>query len=985
MRMFTLQILDRGQTFLHPLQSDPVTLGSGPEAQVVLHEADDSARVRIEPNAKGARLVATAPTRVNGRMVTQADLALGDRIEIGRAVIVVGRTVPRAARPEDVLADAVPRSRRRAAAKRGWLMPVVVVLLAAGGVGGWWLAGGGPDLAGVRQLRLSGQLEQAAARLQALQATWSEADDATRQKLQAEADALAATTSAVDRLLAAVRSPDDPRGYAEWSQELGRRQDAADEAERIAATVVRARLVEAIQARPAPTPKAPAAVAKNDAAADQPPTAPSADVVPSPARSEVGNAPPPNPAPATTTPAPRETEPANVVPTAAVDLAEVDRMCQGRLFVQALALLQANLAQELTPEARQKVEARIAAVQQETRTVFTALLEEAKQLARERGARFGADLLQRARTGFPPTREFAELDRQHRELLAEAATQPGVGVPTKAAPPSEAVRALTLAALRARMDAVRTAEEGGDFAEAARLLGLAAEEVRARDADFAVRLQARAGEAELLASFHGAVVQAVQSGQTFKVTSPTGAALEVRTIAGGRLVCDPGQQQVAWHELGGAAIAAIADQVRVAGPAALGAAALLYKQGDGILAEALLAKVVRADPAAKEAVDRVLARGRGEVFDGRGYALGKDGFVSMRSLDVQKQAAVLATRVDEALRGDKADTRGALLQEALAAGPEAVEVLAKALDKDLRAKVQKLDASGLRKQVDKLAAKRTELDAARKHARDLIEDEKAYFYPYKPPAVSSDKFAEYNRVQAEVDRRVAALRTLWDDDTVRIRVPATLRAELDRIDWLARSLGDLGELDHAVLAPIDWARALPAGDSVGLREFCQTSAERAELEEWRRVEAYNTIVGKELSSAQREQLKVTNDYRAMFRHRPLAAVKTICAAAQGHAEEMAKLGYFAHMSPTPGRKTPFDRMKLAGYDSGVSENIALVDGALGAHNAWCHSSGHHRNLLNAGHREMGIGCDGRHWVQNFGGGVAHRDDPAWAVAGGAGH
>ena len=40
----------------------------------------------------------------------------------------------------------------------------------------------------------------------------------------------------------------------------------------------------------------------------------------------------------------------------------------------------------------------------------------------------------------------------------------------------------------------------------------------------------------------------------------------------------------------------------------------------------------------------------------------------------------------------------------------------------------------------------------------------------------------------------------------------------------------------------------------------------------------------------------------------------VLAAAKGHAKEMSQLGYFSHFSPTPGRRTPFDRMKLAGYD-----------------------------------------------------------------------
>ena len=98
------------------------------------------------------------------------------------------------------------------------------------------------------------------------------------------------------------------------------------------------------------------------------------------------------------------------------------------------------------------------------------------------------------------------------------------------------------------------------------------------------------------------------------------------------------------------------------------------------------------------------------------------------------------------------------------------------------------------------------------------------------------------------------------------------------------------------------------------------------------------------------------------------------------AEEMSKLGYFAHQSPTPGRTTPYDRMRLAGYDKGASENIALVDGAQGAHDAWSQSSGHHRNLLDPGHHEAGIGNDGRYWVQNFGRGTVYLESVAWDQA-----
>jgi uncharacterized protein YkwD len=307
-----------------------------------------------------------------------------------------------------------------------------------------------------------------------------------------------------------------------------------------------------------------------------------------------------------------------------------------------------------------------------------------------------------------------------------------------------------------------------------------------------------------------------------------------------------------------------------------------------------------------------------------------------------------------------------------------VRVLVAALQKEFGHLLARLDASQLKKQVARLAAQRGLLDQARQRAKELIYDEKTYFYPYRPPAVSSDRFAEYNRVQAEVDRRVDAVRTLWRDGRVQVRVPANLRASLESIDWVAKVLADLGELDHATLAAVEWARALPPGNTVGVREYNATVAERDEAAQWRAIDAYNAVVVKQLTVAQRDLLQITNDYRAMFGHRPLAIVPACCAASQGHAEEMDRLGYFGHFSPMSGRKTPLDRMLLVGYKFGVSENIAVADGAAGAHFAWCHSSGHHRNLLAASHREIGIGVSGRNWVQNFGSGTVHRDSPAWA-------
>lgn len=971
--MFTLQILDRGQTFLHTIADRPLLLGSAADADVRLAEEGVAPRHATLRMVQGeCRLEPSAPVRVNGVAAGACVLRLGDRIELGGAIVVLGQTVARAASADDVLHEAPVRARRPAPRRsRPWLP-----LLAAAGVAGlvvWFvLSDGGSsavrnELARVAHLRETARLDEAAAAIARLRQAWTGAVDDRLQRLQQEQAALTEIEITEARLRSAVLDPADTRKYGEWSEELQRLEQQGSPAERIAARVLRGNLRDTFERRPQPAPVA---------TAPQVPAAKSG-VVPAPAPAPVSPA---------NVPAAATTAAAEVVPNAAADawrttVAEATRLADAGQFARAVAVLQSALGE--VPDAAAAAEVR--AVEARLRTAAVAALAPVLEQVR---ARLGAGevtaartLLVEARPRFPAGPDFAALDHEYAraERSIAAANQPSR--PTAApAPVDEAVRTATLAGLRAQMDSIRAAEERAAYAEVKDQLVAAAAAVRDRDPDFAVRLEARAADAGLLASFQAALTMALQAGRKVQVTTANGSRVALAAVEAGRLRLAADGASLAWSELGAPAFEEISTQLALTGDAALGAATWLYQRGESAVAERLLAITLRGDAGAKAAIDQVIARGRGEPFDPRGYTLGKDGFVSARSTAVLADAKKLLARLEAVLRDNNPAAREAFANEALAAGGDGAAALATALQTELGKQIQKLDASPLRKAVEKLAAQRELLDKARQHAKELIFDEVRYFYPYKPPAVSGDKAAEYHRVQAEIDERVAALRTLWQDDRVKLRVPATLRQDLDRVDWLARVLANLGALDASALAPIEWVRALPPGETVTVRDYCETVAERTRLADWRTIETYNTIVGRKLTSAQRELLKVTNEYRLMFQHRPLAIVLTCTAAAQGHAEEMSKLGYFAHMSPTPGRKTPYDRMRLAGYQSGVSENIALVDGATGAHVAWCHSSGHHRNLLDPGHTEIGIGSVGRYWVQNFGAGDGHREDAAWQQA-----
>jgi uncharacterized protein YkwD len=92
----------------------------------------------------------------------------------------------------------------------------------------------------------------------------------------------------------------------------------------------------------------------------------------------------------------------------------------------------------------------------------------------------------------------------------------------------------------------------------------------------------------------------------------------------------------------------------------------------------------------------------------------------------------------------------------------------------------------------------------------------------------------------------------------------------------------------------------------------------------------------------------------------------LCAAARDHSKDMATKGFFAHESPVPGKKTPWDR--AAKFDTSASgENIYMgSQDPHGANTGWFFSPGHHKNMFSAEQQRIGLGQHGNHWTQMFG-------------------
>ena len=161
-------------------------------------------------------------------------------------------------------------------------------------------------------------------------------------------------------------------------------------------------------------------------------------------------------------------------------------------------------------------------------------------------------------------------------------------------------------------------------------------------------------------------------------------------------------------------------------------------------------------------------------------------------------------------------------------------------------------------------------------------------------------------------------------------------------------------------------------DSVGPLEAAEKAAaetisgfERNDL----KILALNrkTAKDKQVPAAEVTGIEECNELRMLVGLNALLLDPKLCAAARDHSTDMAEKGFFAHESPVPGKKTPWDRAKNFGT-SASGENIYM--GSADPHAAnmgWFYSPGHHKNMFSPGQRRIGMGCSGNHWTQMFGG------------------
>jgi len=416
---------------------------------------------------------------------------------------------------------------------------------------------------------------------------------------------------------------------------------------------------------------------------------------------------------------------------------------------------------------------------------------------------------------------------------------------------------------------------------------------------------------------------------------------------------DGAETQYAWEDIPAKSFVRLFRQAGLDKPPRLATALFFDEEAITKEADKAYAACFRSDPD-KAMLTRILARRRGIEPPDAGFELFRGRVVA----PAEKDAILLGERIGKLgklARSATASRRRAAWGELEQIGAPAVDVLAAALRERRKQSGAELKASSAFTPARFAARYGKELRSRREDALRFILDKAKYPYPNKSDAA-----------QKEAERRVDRVRELYErpfDMLLRVSDKAQiLDQELRELDERLARVDPLGMPHHETVVDEITKR-------LDMRMVAIDDRDKKRIARNIQIEQYNRdLKGTTADAEERANVTAVNEYRWMMGLHAVKIDERLVRAARKHSIEMKQLEYFEHDSPTPHLKTPGQRAKREGYGGSISENIAR--GASNGRDAfwqWFRSSGHHRNMLIAGHTDLGCGsCSHHWWTQNFG-------------------
>jgi len=341
---------------------------------------------------------------------------------------------------------------------------------------------------------------------------------------------------------------------------------------------------------------------------------------------------------------------------------------------------------------------------------------------------------------------------------------------------------------------------------------------------------------------------------------------------------------------------------------------------------------------------------------------------SMASLQAQVggAAAEFSRKANQWMASTDASKRQAAYRTWLQMGPEAMPEFEKSLEVTRRYHDRAIDmlcqgSESIKNPYLEHEDLASEIDSERKRIIPLIRTD------WKKKASKIEALRDDMEKLSRINEKIARLvkhETKAFDEAVDAHFLALFEVarQQERFDEEAPSVG---MSDEELLAEIVRLH-IEGSHMIKQRERFMVSREAAEL--LAATHEKNKKIGAWASGSMVSFAETLNRERHLLGLRPLLLEEKLSAAAEGHSGDMARLGFFAHESPVPEKKTPWDRARLAGFKGNASgENIYMGStSSLAAYHAWFASDGHRFTMMASGPTVLGVGMEGRHWTMMTG-------------------
>ncbi|MFC7336695.1 CAP domain-containing protein [Haloferula chungangensis] len=340
--------------------------------------------------------------------------------------------------------------------------------------------------------------------------------------------------------------------------------------------------------------------------------------------------------------------------------------------------------------------------------------------------------------------------------------------------------------------------------------------------------------------------------------------------------------------------------------------------------------------------------------------------ISSLQAQVSGPAAEFSRKANQWMASTDASKRQAAYRTWLQMGPEAMPEYEKSLEASRKFHDQAIDKLGqgtaaIQNPYSEHADLASEIDEERKRILPLIRTD------WKKDGSRIKELRENMEKLARINERLARLTkvdTRAFDEALESHFAALLEItrQLERFDEEANSIG---RSDDEILGEI--TRLHVEGSHLrAQQERFKKSREAVEL--LAATNEQNKKMGPWASGSMINFAELLNAERNLLGLRPLVLEEKLSAAAEGHSGDMVRVGFFAHESPVPGKKSPRDRAKLAGFTGSLSgENIYMGSAsAQAAYDAWFASDGHRFIMMASGPKLLGVGIAGNHWTMMTG-------------------